>query len=168
MISYTVPRTLPGARVRCSAFDDIDRDDVEGEAAAGGFFVFDTHVGAGFAHGFDGIVEGDVVLPVAEDRHSGGSDCFDGGDGVAFNARDLDKAADGVAGEPEVVFDTDLGGVFDVPGGSAEDFGEPGGCHRAGGADLSLAADFGAGDGGAFFEEDADRGGGEEEVDDAV
>ena len=34
--------------------------------------------------------------------------------GVAFDARDLDEAADGVAGEAEVVLDADLGGVLDL------------------------------------------------------
>src|SRR6476661_9599986 len=43
-----------------SAFDDVD-----GEAAHGGFLVFGAHVLAGLAHGHDDLVEGDPVRAVA-------------------------------------------------------------------------------------------------------
>src|SRR5690606_30494448 len=50
----------------------------------------------------------------------------------------------------------------------SEGLGEAGGGHRGGGADLALAADLGTGDGGVLLEQDADRGGGEQEPDHAL
>nr|WP_232791413.1 hypothetical protein [Streptomyces capitiformicae] len=105
---------------------------------------------------------------VAAHGHAGGGDGFDGGHAVAFDAGDLDEAADGVAGEAEVVFHADLGGVLDLFGAAAEDFGEGAGGHGAGGADLALAADLGAGDGGVLLEEHADGAGGQQEADHSV
>ena len=74
----------------------------------------------------------------------------------------LDEAADGVAGHAEVVFHGDLGGVLDLVVGAVECGDEAAGGHGAGDTDLTLAADFGAGDGGVLLIEDADGGGGEE------
>src|SRR6478672_12786844 len=76
-----------------SAFDDVD-----GEAAHGGFFVFVGHVFAGFAHGDDDFVEGDAVGAVAPERHFRGVDRFRGRDRVPFDAGDLDQPADRVTG----------------------------------------------------------------------
>src|ERR1700690_951696 len=98
------------------ALDDVDR-----EAAAGGLLVLVLHVRAGLAHGLDGLVQRDVVLPVAADGHPGGGDGLDRTDGVAFDARDLHQPADRVAGEPEVVLDADLGRVLDLLRSPAED-----------------------------------------------
>ncbi len=108
------------------------------------------------------------MAAVAAEGHAGGGDGLDGGHAVALDAGDLDQAADGVAGQAEVVLDADLGGVLDLFGGPAEDLGEAARGHRAGGADLALAADLGAGDGGVLLEEHADRAGREQEADDAV
>lgn len=56
------------------------------------------------------------MAAVAAEGDAGGADGLDGADGVAFDAGDLDEAADRVAGEPEVVLDADLGGVLDLLG----------------------------------------------------
>jgi len=95
-------------------------------------------------------------------------DGFDGAHAVAFDAGDLDEAADGVAGHTEVVFHGDLGGVLDGGGVSVERGDEAAGCHATGYADFALAANFGAGDAGIFFVENADGGGGEEVAEQAV
>jgi hypothetical protein len=65
--------------------------------------VLVLHVGARLAHGLDRLVERDVVLPVAADRHAGGGDRLHRRDRVALDAGDLHEAADGVAGESDVV-----------------------------------------------------------------
>ena len=58
---------LPDGRgTHFSGLCGLALDDVDGEAAAAGFFVFGLHVGTGLAHGFDDFVEGDVVLSVSE------------------------------------------------------------------------------------------------------
>jgi hypothetical protein len=44
--------------------------------------------------------------------HSRRGDRFYGRHGVALDARNLDQAPDRIAGESEVVLDTDLGGVL--------------------------------------------------------
>jgi hypothetical protein len=74
----------------------------------------------------------------------------------------------GIAGQPEVVLQTDLGGVLDLLDGPAEHLGESGGGHRAGGADLALATHLGSRDRRGLLEHHPDRGRGEQEVDHAV
>src|SRR6478672_6968211 len=102
--------TMPGCsgqlRVRTkdpvmagSALDDVQGDvvrgdDVESETTAGGFLVFDAHVGAGLPHGLDRLVQRHVVLPVAGDGHPGRGDGLDGGHRVAFDAGDLHEPTD--------------------------------------------------------------------------
>src|SRR5690606_20330419 len=145
-----------GAALQQGAGAPAALDDVDGHAAPGGLLVLVEHVAAGVAHGLDGLVQGDGVAAVAAQGDAGGGDGLDGADGVALDGADLDEAADRVAGEAEVVLDADLGGVLDLLGGAAEDLGEARGGHGAGGADLALAADLGAGDGGVLLEQHAD------------
>ena len=95
-------------------------------------------------------------------REAGGVDGFYGTHAVAFDAGYLHEAADGVAGHAEVVLHGDLGGVLDGGGVSVECGDEATGGHAAGYADFALAADFGAGDAGVFFVEDANSCGREE------
>jgi len=137
-------------------------DDVEGEACERGFFVAGLHVHAGAIHGFDDLVEGDLVSALIVHGEAGGVDGFYGAHAIAFDAGDLDEAADGVAGHAEVVFHGDFGGVLDGGGVSVERGDEATGGHAAGYAYFALAADFGAGDAGVFFVENADGCGGEE------
>ena len=139
-------------------------DDVEGQAAEGGFLVARLHVEAGAVHGFDDLVERELVGVGVGEGEAGGVDGFDGAHAVALDAGDLDEAADGIAGHAEVVFHGDLGGVLDLGVGSAERGDEAAGSHGAGDADLALAADLGAGDAGVLLVEDADGGGGEKEA----
>src|SRR5918997_6445424 len=143
-------------------------DDVERQPATGGLLVLVLHVRAGLAHRLDRLVEGDVVPAVAADGHAGGGDGLDRADGVALDARDLHQPADRVAGEAEVVLDADLGGVLHLLRRPTEDLGQPGGRHRAGRADLALAAHLGAGDRGVLLEQQPDRGRGQQEADHAV
>jgi len=121
------------------------------------------HVHAGAVHGFDDLVEGDFVGALVVHGEAGGVDGFYGAHAVAFDAGDLDEAADGVAGHAEVVLHGDLGGVLDGGGISVERGDEAAGGHAAGYAYFALTADFSARDAGVFFVENAD-GGGREEV----
>src|SRR5262249_42272273 len=68
-----------------SAFDNVD-----GEAATGGFLVLVEHVAPGVAHGLDGLVQRDKMTAVTAKGDTGGADGLDGGHGVAFDAGDLD------------------------------------------------------------------------------
>jgi hypothetical protein len=104
------------------------------------------------------------VLAAAAQRHARGVDRLDAGHRVPFDARDLDQAADRVAGEAEVVLHRDLGGVLDLARRSSHHFGQAARGHRAGRADLALAAHLGAADAGVLLVEDADRAGGEQEA----
>ena len=119
-----------------------------GEAAAGGFAVGALDVEAGAVHDVDDVVEADEVFAVGEEGEGGALEGAEAGGHVAFDAGDLDVAFDGVAGESEVMFHADFGGVFDLVEGSALELGAGGGGHGAGGSDFALAADFGSGDGG--------------------
>lgn len=91
-----------------SALDDVDR-----ESGAAGLFVTLRHVGPGLAHRLDGGIQRDDVRSVAEKGQPGGHEGRRCRDCVALDAGDLYQAADGVAGEPEVVFDGDLRGILD-------------------------------------------------------
>src|SRR3546814_17839781 len=105
------------------------------------------------------LVEADDMGAVADHRDAAGVDGLDGAHRVAFDAGDLDEAANGIAGEAEVVLHADFGGVLDLGVGAAERGGQPRGRHRAGAADLAPAAAFGARDAGGAAGE-APAGGG--------
>src|SRR3954454_19984154 len=143
-------------------------DDGERETAAGGLLVLVLHVRAGLPHGLDRLVQRDVVPAVPPHRHAGRGDGLDRADGIALDARDLHQPPDRVAGEPEVVLDADLRGVLHLLRRPAEYLGQAGSGHRAGRADLPLAADLRAGDGGVLLEQQPDRGGREQEAHHAV
>ncbi|MNN09516.1 hypothetical protein D3C81_1224000 [compost metagenome] len=96
------------------------------------------------------------MLPIAAQGHAHGVDRFHRAHGVALDAGYLDQPADRVAGQTQVVFHADLGGVLHLLHGAAHDFAQGAGSHRAGHAHLALAADFGAGDGGVLLVENAD------------
>src|SRR5690606_19946238 len=154
---------IPGPILARSALDDVDR-----QAPARGFLVLVLHVPAGVAHGLDDLVQADLVLAVAAQGHARGIDGLDRAHGVALDAGDLHQAPDRVAGQAEIVFHADLGRILDLRHGRAHGRGQAAGRHRAGHADLALAADLGAADRGVFLVQDADRGGGQEVVEDAL
>src|SRR6185295_7305145 len=137
--------TIVSAVSAKSTFDDVD-----GQPAARGFFVFGLHVGAGFAHGLDHPVERHFMRTVAALGQARGVDRLDRAHGVPLDAGDLHQTADRIAGEPKIVLHADLGGVFDLNRRPAERGDQTGRGHRAGDAHLSLAADLGAGDRGVL------------------
>src|SRR5690348_17699547 len=114
-----------------SALDHVHR-----ESAATGFLVLVLHVAAGVAHGLDDLVERHAVFAVALHRHALGVDGLDRTHGVALDAGDLHQATDRVAGESEVVFHADLGGVLDLVHAATERCRERTGRHRTGHADF--------------------------------
>src|SRR5580698_4889169 len=122
-------------------------DDVEGESGERGLLVAGLHIEAGEVHGANDLIERDLMFFRLLHGNAGGVDGLDGAHGVAFDAGDLNKAADGIAGHAEVVLHGDLGGMFDLSGSSAERGGETTCGHRAGDADFALAAYFRAADG---------------------
>ena len=76
----------------CSTFDQIDR-----QAAAGGFLILGLHIGAGVAHGFDHLVQRNEMLTVAAQGDTGGIDGFDRAHRIALDARHLHKPSDRIA-----------------------------------------------------------------------
>jgi proline iminopeptidase len=141
--------------------------DVDREPALRGLLVDRLHVVAGLAHGRDHLVERDLVGAVAAQRKPRRVDRLDRAHGVALDAGNLHEARDRVAGEAEVVFHPDLGGVLDLGVRAPERGREPGRRHRAGDADLALTAHLGAGDRGIALVEKSDRASGEQELLDA-
>src|SRR6185437_14558636 len=153
-------------RPRASCLSALDH--VHRQAAARRFLVLVLHVAAGVAHGLDDLVERDAVLAVAAHRHALRVDGLDRAHRIALDAWNLHQAADRIAGEAEVVFHADLGRVLDLAHAAAQRRGERARGHRTGHADFALAADFGAADRGVFLVENADRTGGEQEIDHAL
>lgn len=62
------------------------------------------------------------MLAVAAQGHLRRVDGLHRGDRVALDTGHLDQPANRVAGQPEVVFQTDLGSVLDLRRGGAEAF----------------------------------------------
>src|SRR6266851_5382569 len=104
--------TAVGRRSNSSPPTGLALYDVDGEAATRGLLIFVQHVAPGDAHRVDGFVQGDEVAPVSAQGDAGRVDRGDGSHRVPLDARHLDQAADRVAGQPEVVLDADLRGVF--------------------------------------------------------
>ena len=114
-------------------------------------------IAPGLVHGANDEIEGDLPAAGEEIGKAESVDGAHGGDGIAFDAGDLDKAADGVTGETEMVFHRDFGGVLDLIQTHFKKLAQRGGGHGAGCADLSLTAAFGTGYGGVCFDEIADE-----------
>src|SRR5581483_7696926 len=136
--------------------------------AATRFLVLVLHVAAGIAHGLDDLVQRDAVLAVAAHRHALCVDRFHRAHRVAFDAGDLHQPTDRIAGEAEVVLHADFGGVFHLVDRTAQRGGQTARRHRAGHADFALTADFRAADGSVLLVKNADRAGGQQEIDNAV
>ena len=119
-----------------------------GQAAFGGLFVLMGEVEAGFVHGFADHVVADISGAAEAVAQVAGVHGPHGGHGVALDAGDLDQAADGVAGEAQVMLQGDFCGVLHLIQVEAVELCQAAGGHGAGHAHLCLAAAFGAGDGG--------------------
>ena len=84
---------------------------------------------------------------IAAHGEPSGINGFDGADGIAFNARDLDETTDGVTGETEIMFHGNFSGIFNLLIRAAHGSDKPGGSHGASYPHLSLTTYLGAGDG---------------------
>src|SRR4029079_2848924 len=116
----------------------------------------------------DDRIERNAVRAVDAQGQRGGIDRLDRTHGVAHDAGYMHQSADRVAAHAQVVFDAYLGGILDLRVAAAQRRGQAGRFHRAGDADFTLTADFGAGERGIAFAQAADRRGSEQERDDAV
>lgn len=74
-----------------------------------------------FLHGDDNLIQGNLSRVAQEGGEVDGVDGTHGGYSVPFNARDLHQAADGVTGEPQMVLNGDLRGVFDLVQGEVKE-----------------------------------------------
>ncbi len=101
------------------------------------------------------------MLTVATHRHAHRVDGFHRTHRVALDTGHLHQTADRVAGQAEVVFHADFRSVLDLLHAAAEHFAQGAGRHRTSHADLTLTADFGAGNRSVFLVKNADRGSGQ-------
>ncbi|MNM90876.1 hypothetical protein D3C81_1031540 [compost metagenome] len=69
------------------------------------------------------------MLTVATQGHAHRIDGLDRAHGVALDARHLNQPADRIAGQAQVVFHADLGGVLDLLHAAAHDFTQGAGGH---------------------------------------
>ena len=123
----------------------------DGEGALGGFFVEGGEIVACLLHDLHYTVEAHGVTTIGERRievcvKSAGSRV-----GVTFYTWNLHKAADRIAGEPQVMFKSHLGGIFYLGRSSAEQLRCSRGSHGASHSDHTLASYFGSGIGGVVF-----------------
>src|SRR5207342_27612 len=142
--AYQMPSRYRPVSSRKRSMALLAFDHVHGESAARGFLVLLLHVAPGVAHGLDDLVERNPVLAVAAQGHARGIDRLHRAHRVALDAGNLHQAADRIAGQAEVVFHADLGGVFDLAERSAQCGRQAARSHRTRDADFALAADFGA------------------------
>ena len=129
------------------------------KAAFGGLAVFCADVQAGLLHRAHDHVEADVARAAQQAGQVEGVHGALGSHGVALDTRDLDKAADRVARQAEVVLHGDLGGVFRLLDAQTHQSAQCGCGHGAGRADLCLTAAFRAGDGAVALDESAEQAG---------
>ena len=132
-----------------------------GQSALARLLVERGNVVARPLHHVHHFVEGDAVLAVAERGVELGVEGTAGRKGVALDARDLDEAADGVAGHAEVVLQAHLRRILYLRRRAAEELAGGRRSHGAGHTDLALASHLRAGDRGVVLDdvaEDAGRG----------
>src|SRR5690606_12538279 len=125
------------SRTRRSALRHVD-----GEPALARLLVLAAHVLAGALHHADDVVEADDAALAGVQRELRRTPGLRDAHRVAFDARRLDEALDRVAGQPEVVLESDLGGAFDLVDVAAEQLAQGRGGHRRRAADLALAPDL--------------------------
>ena len=83
-----------------------------GEAAFAGFAEPVVKVHAGFLHGAANHIIADIPGAGKEIAQIAGIHGPDGGYGITLDAGDLDEAADGIAGQSQMMLHCHLGGIF--------------------------------------------------------
>ena len=131
-----------------------------GQTAFAGFAETVVQVDAGLLHGPADHIVADVTGAGEEVAEVAGIHSPDGGNGVALDAGDLHQAADGVAGEAQMMLHGNFRGIFHLVQVLLVQFCQSGGSHGAGSADLGLAAALCAGNGGVGLGQIADDAGG--------
>ena len=142
-----------------SAFDKVD-----GEAAERCFLVFGLHVGAGFPHGRITLSSETWCWPSPRRARRAAL--------IALMAPIALRSMQGIWTRPPIgsqvrprLCSMPISAAFSICSGVPPmGRGEAGGGHRAGDADLALAADLGAGDRGVRLVEHADGAGGQQEA----
>ena len=124
-----------------------------------GLSVFLVHIFSCLVHRLHHFVKRDLSGGEQEAGKVDGADGPHRGDGVSFDAGDLDEAFYGVAGQAEIMFHGDLGGVFYLLDVQTVQRSERRGGHGTGAADLGLAAAFGAGNAGVCADDISDQSG---------
>ena len=102
---------------------------IDRKAAERGLLVFMRHVAAGLSHRDDDRIEAHAMGAVATQGERSRVDRLHGAEGVALDTGDLHEAADGIAGEAEVVLHSYLCGLEALLYGAAERLGEGCGGH---------------------------------------
>lgn len=83
-----------------------------GQTALAGLLILVAQVQPGLIHGLAYHIVADISGAAEEIAQIAGIHSAHGGDGVALDAGDLHKPANGVAGQTQVVLHSHLGGVF--------------------------------------------------------
>ena len=108
-------------------------------------------------HGLDYHVKADIARIAQEPGQVAGIERPHGRHGVALDAGNLHQTADGIAGQPQMMLQRDLGGVLRLFQRHIGQLGQSGGSHGAGCADLRLTAALGAGDRGVLLDQIAEN-----------
>ncbi len=134
---------------------------ISGRSCAPGPFgrlaVEARQVMARLVHHLHHLVVGYQVRAVGERGVDVGVEGSCGSDGVALDARDLDEAADGVAGHAEVVLQAHLRRILYLRRRAAEELAGGRRGHGAGHTDLALASHLRAGDRGVVLDDVAEE-----------
>src|SRR5437762_6989015 len=101
---------------------------------------------------------------VTMQRERSSVDRLDRSKSVALDAGDLHETADRIAGHAEMMRHTDFGSILDLRIRAAKNGRKTCRSHRAGTANLALAADFSTRDGRVHREQRADGGCGQQEA----
>ena len=85
------------------------------------------------------------MAAIAPQGHASSVNCLNSSNRIAFDAGDLNKASNGIAGEPQRMLHGDLSSVLYLLWGAAQSLRKPCSRHCRGRTDLSLTANLSAG-----------------------
>ena len=142
------------------AFTQIHRD-IAGQSAFAGFLVFRAHISCRLPHRIDDNVERDLRKNrISLQRQGGSGNRFDRAHAIAFDTGNLHETADGIAGQPQVMFMAISAASADCAGVPPNRSASAARGHRRRHANLSLTATSAAEIVAQFLENRADLGSG--------
>ena len=104
------------------------------------------------------------MAAIAPQGHASSVNCLNSGNRIAFDAGDLNKPANGIAGQSQRMLHGDLSSVLHLLRGAAQSLSKPRSRHCRGRTDLPLTANLSAGNRRVCLDQSANRSCGQQEL----